>query len=252
MKPGGIRVAIAAGKMHKLIFAVLVIAVSFSFPPLTYSQSNDDSSARRTVTAVYTAVAPVIDGDLSDEVWYKASAQDDFRRRDDPDRGGPARVKTLFRILYDEEYLYIGLEMHGDNPDLLLKSITKRDENLDKDDSVCLYIDAFHDLRSAYFLQVNSLGIQRDLFSTGYGKQVDMGWDALWDAATGTLEDGWTVEFRIPFKIFRFNWSNKMTWGLEILRTSLQREEWSEWCYVEDTENNTLDPHDTGQKVAPS
>lgn len=226
--------------MKRFAFVIMFAATLLCFVPVVSSYT--DTMNRKTAVAVFTEIPPVIDGELSDEVWQAASVNGDFRRRDDPDRGGPARVKTFFRVLYDEKYLYIAIEMHGDNPDKLLRSITKRDENLDKDDAVCLYIDTFHDLRSAYFLQVNSIGTQRDLISSGCGNNCDIGWDALWEAKTALINDGWTVEFKIPFKIFRFNWSDDMIWGIDIVRVSVQREEWSEWCYIEDTENNTLDP----------
>lgn len=200
----------------------------------------------RTIEAVFVDTPPVIDGDLTDPCWQRIAFQGEFRRHDEPDRGGPARVDTAFAIAYDTENLYVGIVMHGDDPDALLRSVTRRDEDLDQDDNVCLYIDTFHDLRSAYFFQVNPIGTQRDLYSTAHGSSVDLGWDGVWDAGASLLADGWSAEFKIPFKILRLNWSESMTFGFDIVRFSKQREDVSEWCYTDLNQQSTLDPRQYG------
>ncbi len=223
-----------------LIIPALLLAI---FLPALQCEAHDDMSSVRSISSTFTEMPPVIDGDLGDDCWNSAELQGEFFRRRDPGKGDPSKLETWLRVLNDEEYLYAALEMHGDDPEMLLKSITRRDDNLDVDDTACLYIDTFHDHRSAYFFQVNFLGTQRDIYSTGNGTQVDIGWDAVWDAAAAPLPDGWAVEFRIPFKILRFNWSENMTWGFDVYRGSSQNEEGSEWCYVEDNQNSTLNPN---------
>ena len=58
------------------------------------------------VVRIDTAEAPVIDADLSDAAWEKAAVIDDFTQRS-PNPYEPATERTVVRILYDENNLYI-------------------------------------------------------------------------------------------------------------------------------------------------
>ena len=222
-------------------FSIVLALVGIQFS--VYAE-NGDRVPGRSIDAVFASTPPVIDGDLSDSSWQNAAFQGDFRRTGEPDRGAPARVVTSFAVVYDTDNLYVAVEMHGDDPEKLLRSITRRDENLDKDDNICLYLDTFMDLRSAYFFQINSIGTQRDIYSTSNGSSADIAWDGVWEAEAMLLEDGWSAEFRIPFKILRLNWSENMTFGFDIVRSSNQREDVSEWCHTEVNQ-----PIDTGSQA---
>ena len=229
-------------RYHSNKFPILFTLFALIYAASTHTLATDAVQPVRSVRSVFAESAPVIDGNISETCWRSADIQEGFFRSDEPDRGKPSRVSTRFWVMNDENYLYVAVEMTGDDPQKLLKSITKRDEDLDQDDSVCLYIDTFHDYRSAYFFQVNPIGTQRDLYSTNNGAQVDIGWDGIWEAETGLIENGWVVEFRIPFKILRFSASEDMVWGFDVVRLSKQREDFSEWCYVETNQQSTLDP----------
>ena len=50
--------------------------------------------------------APTIDADLSDPVWAKAAVIDNFTQRQ-PNPYEPATERTVVRILYDENNLYV-------------------------------------------------------------------------------------------------------------------------------------------------
>ncbi len=64
-------------------------------------------------TRIEAAEAPIIDGDLSDPVWAKAEAIDEFYQTD-PDPGQPATDRTVLRFLYDRENLYVGIYAYED------------------------------------------------------------------------------------------------------------------------------------------
>jgi len=51
--------------------------------------------------------APTIDGDLSDPAWAKAAIIDDFKQRS-PTPYEPATERTVVRVMYDENNLYVG------------------------------------------------------------------------------------------------------------------------------------------------
>jgi Domain of unknown function (DUF5916)/Carbohydrate family 9 binding domain-like len=226
----------------RLLWNILCCGIILLYTPRTLADDSIRADYVKTAVSIFTGTPPVIDGDISDEVWNKANTHSGFHRRNDPGKGETARVDTSFRILNDEKYLYVAVKLHDMDPGKLLKSITRRDNDLDQDDFVCLYLDTFRDMRSAYFFQVNPLGTQRDIYSTGNGTQVDLGWDGIWDAATRITDYGWSAEFRIPFKILRFNWSSRISFGFDMVRSSSQREEFSEWCYIPNNQNSSLDP----------
>ena len=50
-----------------------------------------------------------IDGILDEIDWKLAPVSTGFIQRE-PDDGEPSREKTYFRVLYDDEYIYIGIE----------------------------------------------------------------------------------------------------------------------------------------------
>lgn len=232
---------------NPLILAVMLITQYFMGLGETVIHADDDNRIPgRSIEAVRADIPPSIDGDLSDACWQTAAFQGDFRRIGEPDRGRQARVATTFAVAYDQDNLYVAVDMRGDAPEKLLRSITRRDENLDEDDNVCLYIDTFMDLRSAYFFQINPIGTQRDIYSTSNGSSADIAWDGIWQAETRILDDGWSAEFRIPFKILRLNWSEDMTFGFDMVRTSVHREDVSEWCFVDLNQQSTLDPRHYG------
>ncbi|MFH1571364.1 MAG: hypothetical protein ABIL09_25465, partial [Gemmatimonadota bacterium] len=65
----------------------------------------------RAALAVRCPSAPVIDGRLDDEVWGLAPENTGFTQRD-PKPGEAMTERTVFRILYDDEALYIGAMLY--------------------------------------------------------------------------------------------------------------------------------------------
>lgn len=220
-----------------LVFLIISLIIIAMITPL-HAHPPDQPSC--SIASTFIDSAPHIDGDDTDACWQGIEFTGDFKRRRDPDKGGVSHVETRVKCAHDTENLYVFLIMSGEDTAQLQHAMAKRDDNLDLDDSVCLYIDSFHDHRSCYFFQTNPIGTRRDLCSTNNGNQVDMGWDGLWDVATRITNDGWTAEFQIPFKILRFDWNENMTWGFDIVRLSVQTRDSSEWCFVPDNENGSL------------
>src|SRR4029079_11748284 len=59
--------------------------------------------------ATLTASPPILDGTLDDTVWELAVATDGFTQKSPTDGVAPSE-RTTVRVLYDREYLYIGIE----------------------------------------------------------------------------------------------------------------------------------------------
>jgi hypothetical protein len=131
--------------------------------------------------------------------------------------------------------------------------------------------DSFYDRRTAYRFEVNPDGVRRDAaLSAGArrggggggggggaggggrgagggggggalgGQEGDLAWDAVWEAATSTDPDGWSVEMRIPFSQLRFGSAEEQVWGLQIERLIDRRQEWAQFSFTPKSEQGGI------------
>jgi hypothetical protein len=69
-----------------------------------------DSAALKQAAAERTAVAPVIDGRLDDEVWRNATVIEDLHQVTPVEFATPTE-RTVVYLLYDADNLYVGARM---------------------------------------------------------------------------------------------------------------------------------------------
>ena len=181
-----------------------------------------DGGARRAMIAVkLDGAAPAVDGSLGDAAWVRAAVARDFVQRE-PDEGAPASERTEVRILYDDEAIYIGARMYDAQPDSVMASVTRRDEDATSDE-VWVQLDSYFDRRTAFVFKVTPSGARADGMIVG-GNRQDMGWDAVWSAAAARDSLGWVAEIAIPLTQLRFATAAGdergagMTWGLNLTR----------------------------------
>jgi hypothetical protein len=130
---------------------------------------------------------------------------------------------------YSRDALYVAFENFDPEPGRIAAAVTSRDGDLERDDSVTVLIDTFHNLRTAYFFSTNLLGVQTDGKVADNGRTLDAKWDAAWECASSRTENGWAVEFAIPFKVLRFAGGEDVTWGINFHRRVPRRLETSVW-----------------------
>ncbi|MCR9250405.1 MAG: carbohydrate binding family 9 domain-containing protein [bacterium] len=166
-----------------------------------------------------------IDGVLDDALWQKAQ-EITLDYETNPGNNIPAEVKTILRIGFSKEYLYYSFEVFDPNPRSIRAIINDRDK-LDDNDYVSLFLDPFNDSRRAFFFDLNPLGVQQDGI---YDEQVsggDLSWDAIWNSAGRTTDQGYIVEAAIPFKSLRFpNTEEVQTWkfiGIRVYPRSIRK-----------------------------
>lgn len=78
------------------------------------------------IKALKTATPIQVDGILSEPVWDRAPEAVDFIQFE-PERGEPASMRTVARILYDDRFMYIGFLCYDPQPEKIAARITKRD-----------------------------------------------------------------------------------------------------------------------------
>ena len=188
-------------------------------------------SPTRTVAATAVVDRVIIDGQLDEPAWDLATPATDFVQQQ-PDEGRPATLRSEVRFLYDRHTLYVGAMLFDDQPQLLVVNELKRDFQEANNDLFGVILDTFRDGRNAYGFVVNAGGAQRETLAYDQGERDDATWNAVWQARTRTIENGWSVEMAIPLAALRFPEPSKGGWGLNLVRVIRRTNEVTTWSPV--------------------
>ena len=183
----------------------------------------------KVVGAPRLGAAPVIDGVVGAQEWAAAELTEDFVQFE-PEFGVASGFRTEVLVGSSPEALYVAFRCYDPAPDRIAASVTSRDGDLDRDDSVAVMIDTLHDRRTGYSFATNVLGVQTDGKIADNGRVVDDRWDGTWLSAGSRTADGWSAEFEIPFRMLRFESGEEITWGINFRRRIPRRLETSVWA----------------------
>ncbi len=162
----------------------------------------------------------VADGRLDKDFWADAEFTNDFRDILDIDaKTGkplpPPRFRTRAKMLWDDDYLYIGAELEGDE---IWAYVTERDDVIFRDNDFEIFIDTNSGTHEYYEFEMNALNTVWDLLLT---KPYRDGGSALnaWDIQgliTAVHIDGelnnpsaknvkWSCEVAMPMQVLKQN-----------------------------------------------
>lgn len=199
-----------------------IIGLYALFPCFILAQS----SPSITVTASRTEQAPKIDGRIDDSVWQNAAVFSDYIQQK-PDEGKATSERTEARMLFDNNALYVAIICYDREPSKIAKRLARRDEFVEADFANIL-IDSYLDKKTAFGFGLNAAGVKYDfLIQNDSEENFDMNWDAIWDGATVQRADGWSAEFRIPFRVLRFAPASEQTFGVLLGRYISRKAEMS-------------------------
>lgn len=196
-------------------------------PPQPVVESRTYSGRARAISASAPRLRDTvtIDGVLSEPAWRQATLFTEFTSYSPVD-GRPAEDDTEVRIWYAEDALYVGIRAYAP-PGTVQATLAERDR-ISSDDWVALHLDTFNDRRRSFVFAVNAFGVQADGMRTdisaGPGvsraslQAVDLSQDYVWQSKGQLLDDGFSVEMRIPFKSIRYQAASTQDWGLQIVR----------------------------------
>jgi hypothetical protein len=152
-----------------------------------------------------------IDGKLDEKDWQKAPWTDNFLDIEGMDKPAPI-YRTRMKMLWDDEYLYIGAEM--EEPDVKA-TLTRHDSVIFHDNDFEAFLKPIATENGYFEFEINALNTDWDLYLTKpyrEGGKPDSSWEStgLKTAVTvqGTLNNsadqdhGWTVEIALPWKGF--------------------------------------------------
>ncbi|MEO0403968.1 MAG: DUF5916 domain-containing protein, partial [Bacteroidota bacterium] len=192
----------------------------------TFSQ---EAIVKKELSATRISESMVIDGILEEPFWANAQGATGFIQNR-PNPGSAATETTVVKILYDDEFLYIGAEMHDTDADSILHQLSARD-NIENSDMFGLWISSFCDGINAFEFMVTPDGVQLDALVSTNGE--DFNWNAVWQCNTRIHDTGWTAEFKIPYSAFRFAEADEQVWDVNFFRNIRRRREQSFWQFVD-------------------
>jgi len=186
---------------------------------------------RRQVAAVRSTGAITVDGVLDEPVWSQAAPADRFVQAE-PREGDPSTESTEVRVAFDDESLYIGVVCHESDAAAAMVNEIRKDFSGREQDTFEVLLDTFADRRNGFVFATNPEGAKADTQIANEGREVNANWDAVWWVQARRGTEGWTAEFRIPFKTLRYDGGEARTWGINFSRRIRRKNEISYWSAV--------------------
>ena len=168
---------------------------------------------------------PIIDGEILEEtLWNQVFPIRDLKQIK-PNYGAPASEKTEIRIAYTSKTLYIAVVCFDTAPEKIVVSDSRRDADLNDDDSFLFIIDTYNDQQNGFLFGTNADGMEYDAQIDNEGEGnfsanrqqggvvggTNINWDASWEVKTKKGNFGWSAEFAIPLRSIRFNGGENKT-----------------------------------------
>lgn len=206
------------------LFAFLVYSV------VSFAQK---TNTRPSFVIYKTSDQIVLDGVLDEAAWGQAELMDDLKQQFPYDTSA-SRVRTEFRLTYDEHFLYVSAVAYDNTPGDYVISSLRRDFRGPGLDGLAIIVDPFQDVTNGFFFGLSPAGVQREgLISNGYmrGDDLDLSWDNKWYGEAKIEVGKWTAEIAIPFKTLRFKSGSKI-WNVKLYRQDSKENERSVWPWT--------------------
>ncbi len=177
-----------------------------------------------------------LDGVLSEANWQEADVATDFIIRY-PTPGENSKFKSVVKMFYDNEAVYIGAELYDLKPDSVSYTLSQRDD-VGNADWFGVSIDPFANYVNGFGFQVTAAGVELDALLDG--ERMDYSWNAVWRSAVTKMEGGWSLEIRIPFSAIRFPNKPIQEWNINFVRSIRRNREESFWNEVDPNKFGTI------------
>ncbi len=148
----------------------LIVCVVSLAPVAAFAQAGlrPTTSAAR----IETGQAPTIDADLSDPGWANATVIDDFKQKE-PLPGAAPTERTVVRVMYDENNLYVGVYAYDSMPDQIIARAMARDGELFTGDTIGITLDPGLTRRNAYSFDMGPSGGRADSLLLNNAEDLD-------------------------------------------------------------------------------
>ncbi len=188
--------------------AILVLMAAFAFP-ITAQTSDPDpqypidpTSVPRPVIHATRVEGPiVIDGILDDADWAEAKPDNRTWIQTIPDQGMPASQKTILRIIYDDENLYVSAVLFDDDTNTLSIPGLEQDFDTPNSDIFGVAIDTYLDRQNGFLWAVNPAGALWDAQAFNDQRDMSPAWEGVVDVQTSINDSTWVVEMELPLSM---------------------------------------------------
>ncbi len=170
---------------------------------------------------------PKIDGLLDEACWLEGEWTGDFRQQM-PAEGAAPSQKTRFKILYDNENIYVAIQAYDNEPEKTDRQMARRDERAG--DMVGVNFDSYYDHRTGFEFNLSAAGCKIDLILTN--DNMDLNWNPIWDGKVGQMDSGWVAEMQIPLSQLRYGNKEAQVWGLHTWRWINRNRESDHWNLI--------------------
>lgn len=193
---------------------------------------------KKTLSITRISEKMTLDGKLDEPAWQSCSGVSEFVLLW-PTPGKPASQKTVVKVVYDDDALYVGAYCYDSSPDSIFHRITKRDE-LENTDLFSIIIDTYRDGQNAVQFGITPDNVQFDSkysvananSDDGNSDGEDSAWDAVWVSSASITGDGWIAEYAIPYSALRFPKKDVQEWGVNFYRSVKRNNETDSWNEV--------------------
>jgi hypothetical protein len=185
------------------------------------------ATAQSSITIPHISAAIEFDGMPDEEIWQVSDPLP--MRTYFPEHGlQPTEVSDV-RLLYDNEYLYIGARLFDSNPFGIQSTSFQRNFEDLSNDKFGIILDTFNNNDTAIAFFTNPGGARADFIISNDaegGSPFNYDWDTFWDVETVQNDQGWFVEMRIPLSSLRFQVQDgHVTMGMTVMRWIARKNE---------------------------
>jgi hypothetical protein len=195
----------------------------------SYAHQTDSTAVRRTYQTAFAKTVPVIDGLLNDDCWDLVEWSTGFIQSQ-PQENKPPSQQTAFKILFDNDNLYIFIRAYDSEPEKISKIMSRRDNF--SGDMVFVDIDSHFDKQTDYLFAASASGAKSDAAISDDGNNEDDNWNPVWFMKTSIDDKGWCAEMKIPLSQLRFGKKSEQIWGLQVTRNIFRLQERSNWQFI--------------------
>ncbi len=209
-----------------------------------FISAQNPKSQRPTFEATLLEKNPLVDGNILDDAIWQSITPIKELIQIKPQFGAPVSEKTEIRFAYTNTTLYVGVICYDDDPGKIVVSDSRRDADLNDEDSFLFIIDTYNDQQNGFLFGTNADGMEYDAQINNEGQGnfnanrqqggviggTNINWDASWIVRTEIGDYGWSAEFAIPLRSLRFAPGTDKTWGVNFQRNISKTTETAYWA----------------------
>lgn len=177
--------------------------------------------SRREYIAKKLSSAPVIDGDISDDVWKDIPELTGFYDRK---LGRVAEIQTKAKLAYDDKFIYIAFHCFEPDADKIRARETQEDSFFNNqsgdngEDAFAVSFDPYlsNSERDESTFLVTPLGTKSVRFGSGRANKRE--WKGEWVAKVKKGPDGWYGEIQIPWANLNYPAGSNKIMGFNMAR----------------------------------